>query len=151
MNNKYNVMINYTGEGTFKFVLRKIGEVEISAAKPIYIYNADVDMINNLRALRKLRINIQIGVKPAGAFKIFNLDDYVSAKTAQIREHVTDKYTAEPVSNAELSSILKGGSNPEPVTTVEDKAVKPEKKPAEKKTTAKKTTKKTTTKKKVEK
>ena len=154
MNNKYNVMITYTGEGTFKFVLRKIGEVEIDAARPVYIYNADVDTINNLRALRRLRINIQIGVKPIGAFRIFNMDDYVSAKTAQIREHVAEKYVAEPVSNAEVAAILKGGSTPEPVTTEEDKVEekpveepKEEKKPAKKTTAKKTTTKKTTAKK----
>ena len=49
MNNKYNVMITYAGEGTFKFNLRKIGEVEISMTRPVYIYNADVDTINNLK------------------------------------------------------------------------------------------------------
>ena len=42
--NKYNVMITYAGEGNFKFTLRKIGEVEITNTRPIYIYNADVEI-----------------------------------------------------------------------------------------------------------
>lgn len=143
--NKYNVMITYAGEGSFKFTLRKIGEVEIMNTRPIYIYNADVDTINNLRALRGMLISIKIGAKPTGAFRIYNMDDYVSAKTVQVREHVAANYK-EPVSNAEISSILKAGSTPEQelVTTKEDKV--PAKKTADKakKETAKKTTKKTT-------
>lgn len=125
--NKYNVMITYGGEGSFKFTLRKIGEVEITSYRPIYIYNADVDTINNLRALRGMLISIKIGAKPTGAFRVYNMDDYVSAKTVQVREHVAANYK-EPVSNAEISSILKAGSTPEqePVTTKEDK-VKAEK------------------------
>lgn len=126
--NKYNVMITYAGEGSFKFTLRKIGEVEIMNTRPIYIYNADVDTINNLRALRSMLISIKIGAKPTGAFRIYNMDDYVSAKTVQVREHVAANYR-EPVSNAEISSILKAGSTPEqePVITVKEDKVKPEK------------------------
>lgn len=137
--NKYNVMITYAGEGSFKFTLRKIGEVEIMNTRPIYIYNADVDTINNLRALRGMLISIKIGAKPTGAFRIYNMDDYVSAKTVQVREQVAANYK-EPVSNAEISSILKAGSTPEQelVTTVKEDKV-----PA-KKTTKKETTKKTT-------
>lgn len=137
--NKYNVMITYAGEGNFKFTLRKIGEVEITNTRPIYIYNADVDTINNLRALRGMLISIKIGAKPTGAFRIYNMDDYISAKTAQVREHVAANYR-EPVSNAEISSILKAGSTPEQelVTTIKEDKV-----PA-KKTTKKETTKKTT-------
>ena len=145
MNNKYNVMITYAGEGSFKFTLRKIGEVEITSSKPIYIYNADVDTINNLRALRMMLISITIGAKPTGAFRVYNMDDYVSAKTAQIREHVAENYR-EPVSNSEISSILKGGSTPEqvPVTTeTKDKEVDKKEVDKTKKTAAKKTTKKT--------
>lgn len=140
--NKYNVMITYAGEGSFKFTLRKIGEVEIMNTRPIYIYNADVDTINNLRALRGMLISIKIGAKPTGAFRIYNMDDYVSAKTTQVREHVAANYK-EPVSNAEISSILKAGSTPEQelVTTVKEDKV-PAKKTV-KKETAKKTTKKT--------
>lgn len=141
--NKYNVMITYAGEGSFKFTLRKIGEVEIMNTRPIYIYNADVDTINNLRALRGMLISIKIGAKPTGAFRIYNMDDYVSAKNVQVREQVAANYR-EPVSNAEISSILKAGSTPEQelVTAVKEDKV-PAKKTA-KKETAKKTTKKTT-------
>lgn len=112
MNNKYNVMITYQGAGTFKFSIRKIGEVEIEKGRPVYIYNADVDTINNLRALRRMLIDIKIGAKPTGAFRIFNMDDYVSAKTAQVRDRVGNNYKAEPISNAEISSILKSGNSP---------------------------------------
>lgn len=111
MNNKYNVMITYNGDGIFKFYIRKIGEVEISKTKPIYIYNADVDTINNLRELKRLLINITIGAKPTGAFRIFNMDDYETPKNVQIKEHVNSNYNPEPISNAEISSILKSGKS----------------------------------------
>lgn len=146
MNNKYNVMVTYSGEGTFTFSLRKIGTVEITATRPIYIYNADVDTINNLRILKRMLINIAIGAKPTGAFRIFNMDDYETPQNVQIRGHVAANYR-EPISNNEIASILKGGSTPEVVTTDKPKKdeTKSESKP--KKTTAKPAAKKTTKKK----
>lgn len=142
MNNKYNVMITYSGEGTFTFSLRKIGTVEISAGRPIYIYNADVDTINNLRILKRMLINIAIGVKPTGAFRVFNMDDYEIPQNVQVRGHVAANYK-EPISNNEIASILKGGSTPEVATTViKDETKKSEEKP--KKSAAKKTAAKTT-------
>ena len=137
MNNKYNVMITYAGEGTFKFNLRKIGEVEISMTRPVYIYNADVDTINNLRALKRMLININIGVKPTGAYRIFNMDDYETPKNVQIRSHVAENYR-EPVSNAEISSILKGGST---VAVTEETSNKEKPKKENKKDETKKETK----------
>lgn len=118
MNNKYNVMITYQGAGIFKFSVRKIGEIEIEKGKPVYIYNADVDTINNLRALRRMLIEIKIGAKPTGAFRIFNMEDYESSKNVQIRDHIDTNYKAEPISNAEISSILKSGNNPVEDTNV---------------------------------
>lgn len=121
MTNKYNVMVTYAGEGNFTFKLRKIGDVEISASKPVYIYNADVDTINNLRVLKRLLINIHIGAKPTGAFRVFNMDDYEIPQNVQIRQNT--KVVKEPISNSEISNIL-SGSAPEATTTPE-----PEEKP----------------------
>ena len=36
MNGKYNVLINYLGDGDFKFTVKKIGEVVISKTRPVY-------------------------------------------------------------------------------------------------------------------
>ena len=132
MNNKYNVMITYNGDGIFKFYIRKIGEVEISKTKPIYIYNADVDTINNLRELKRLLINITIGAKPTGAFRIFNMDDYETPKNVQIKEHVNANYNPEPISNAEISSILKSGKSVIEDNTSTTQAEKPRRRNARK-------------------
>ena len=137
MNNKYNVMITYSGEGSLRFKVRKIGEIEISAGKPVYIYNADVDMINNLRELRKILISINIGAKPTGAYRVYNLDDYVMAQTV-VGAKTNRIVEKEPLSNDEISSILSSGATPEVI-----EEVKKETKTATKKTAAKKETKKT--------
>ena len=44
MNSKYNVLVNYLGDGEFKFSVKRIGEVSISKERPVFIYNADVEI-----------------------------------------------------------------------------------------------------------
>lgn len=123
MNSKYNVLINYKGEGEFKFIVKKIGEVSITKDKPVYIYNADVDMINNLRQLRRMLIEITIGAKPTGAFKILNTEDY-EKKVTFVKANIPnlDRRGTEAVSNNEVKSILSSGSNG-PIEIEEDKIV----------------------------
>ena len=67
MNSKYNVLVNYLGDGEFKFSVKRIGEVSISKERPVFIYNADVEVINSLRTLKRMLIDITIGGKPTGA------------------------------------------------------------------------------------
>lgn len=148
MNNKYNVMVTYRGEGTFTFKLRKIGDVEIASHRPVYIYNADIDTINNLRILKRMLIDINIGAKPTGAFRIFNMNDYEIPQNIQIREHIANSYK-EPISNEEISSILKGNSvdTKEDVTEQKEISVKNTTNSTSKRTTnstSKKTTNSTT-------
>ena len=151
MENKYNVLINYLGEGEFKFIVKKIGEVSITRHRPVYIYNADVDTINNLRTLRRLLIEITIGAKPSGAYKIYNLDEINREKDRLFDNRVSaDRRGYESVSNNEVKSILSSGTNgPIMEETVEVKEpVKEEIKTEEPKKEVKKTTtKKSTTKK----
>ena len=71
--NLYNVLITYSGEGAFKFYLAGVGEVEITPWKPIFLYNASVKVINDLRMLKRSLVNIKINGSPEGAFKIFDL------------------------------------------------------------------------------
>lgn len=127
MNNKYDVLVTYAGDGDFKFQVRKIGEIEISSTKPVFIYNADVDTINNLRVLKRLLININIGAKPTGAFRVFNMDDYDIPKNVQIKNHVESNYK-EPISNVDITNILKSGSTSGPITDEDDSDVEANKK-----------------------
>jgi hypothetical protein len=154
MENKYNVLITYAGDGEFKFIIKKIGEVSISKLKPIYIYNVDAGVINDLRTLKRLLLNVTIGAKPTGAYKIYDFDDFTSMPKAVIGQR-PNVVKAEPVSNGEIASILKGGSQApieEPEVKVEepkteepkveepkeDEAKEPETKPEEDKKEEKK-------------
>ncbi len=143
MDSKYNVLINYLGEGDFKFIIKKIGEVTITRFKPIYLYNADVDTINSLRQLRRMLIEITIGAKPEGAFKVYNLDNY-NREIDYLKDPrlVADKRGFEAVTDNEVKSILSSGTNG-PI--VEEKPVVVEKKtPAKPKSKSTKGVKKNT-------
>lgn len=152
MEGKYNVLLNYAGDGEFKFIVKRIGEVSITKQRPIFIYNVDASVINDLRTLRRLLLNVTIGAKPTGAYKVYNFDDFTSMPKAVVGQK-PNVIKAEPVSNNEIASILKGGSQApiEPIKEEEPKVEEPKKeeKPAEEKKTT--TKKKTTSKKKTSK
>ena len=107
-NNKYNILITYAGDGEFKFNISRIGEVSISKQKPIYIYNVTAEVITNLRPLKRLLLLVTIGAKPTGAYKIYDYDNYTPMPKAIIGRR--PNMVAEPVSNSEIASILRGGS-----------------------------------------
>ena len=68
-------------------------------------------------------IEITIGGKPTGAYKIFNLDDFNRERDMyNDRRIVMDRRGVETVSNNDISSILKSGSNG-PIEIEEDKIV----------------------------
>lgn len=134
--NKYNVFITYSGEGSFKFTVSKLGELEITAGKPIYVYNASVQLINDLRQLRRNLINVKINATPEGAFKIYDLDNF-EGKTQSVREVVRVVAKEE---TKELESIPESGNTN---TGTNESSLGSEKKEAsKKKTTSKKSNKK---------
>lgn len=145
MEDKYNILITYSGDGDFKFMVRRIGEVIISRNKPVYIYNAPANVINELRILRRLLLNVIIGAKPAGAYKVYDYNDYTEMPRA-IAGMRPNLAKAEPISNGEIASILKGGNKPAEPEKVEEP--KKEEAKEEKPKTTKKSTKKKTSKKK---
>lgn len=119
MENKYNILITYAGDGDFKFIVKKIGEISISRQKPVYIYNVDAGVINDLRTLKRLLLNVSIGAKPTGAYKIYDFDDYTAMPRAVVGQR-PNIASAEPISNSEISSILKGGSAAPVIENTED-------------------------------
>lgn len=136
-NNSYNILINYKGDGDFKFIIKRIGEVTITKQRPIYIYNATVEVINDLRTLRRLLLEVTIGAKPTGAYKVYDYNDYTDMPKAFVGRKPNLKNT-EPMSNSDISAILKGGSKvEEPIIEETKEEVKPEpdKKPEVKKQT----------------
>lgn len=112
MNSRYNVLINYLGENTFKFVLKKVGEISISKDKPVYVYGADIETINHLRTLRRMLIEIKIGAKPEGAYKIYNMENIDREKERLKDTRVEyDRRGYETVSSNDIKSILSSGTN----------------------------------------
>ncbi len=151
MENVYNVLITYSGDGDFKFFVKRIGEISIAKQRPVYIYNVTAEVINDLRTLRRLLINVIIGAKPEGAYKVYDYATYTDMPRAVAGQRPNIK-NVEPISNSEISSILKGGNAPEIIPEVKPEEPKEEVKKEEEKPeavkTVKKSTKKKTTKKK---
>ena len=103
--NLYNVLITYSGEGAFKFYIAGIGEVEITSRKPIFLYNANVQVINNLRLLRRSLISIKINGSPEGAYKIFDLAN-IKGKVDRNANSVSQKPNIEEIKQ-ELRNEIK--------------------------------------------
>lgn len=126
MNNKYNVLVTYRGDGTFKFKVKRIGEVSISSTKPIYIYNADTDIISDLRQLKRLLVDLSIGAKPNGAYRTYNIEEPTTLEKIQAnKKNVVSQYT---MSNNDISSILSNGTSgpiEEPTAPVEAEKEEP--------------------------
>lgn len=110
MENKYNVLVTYKGDGDFRFKIRRIGEVIISADKPIFLYNADIETIGDLRQLKRLLVDITIGAKPLGAFKSYDLGALSMVEKVQLRS-AGIKAAQNTLSNNEISNILGSANN----------------------------------------
>lgn len=111
MEDKYNILITYSGDGDFKFIVKRLGEISIAKNKPVYIYNVPSSVINDLRTLRRLLLTVTIGAKPEGAFRIYNFEDYIAMPRAVPGQRPNLVAKDNPLSNAEITAILKGGSS----------------------------------------
>jgi len=103
--NLYNVLITYSGEGAFKFYIAGIGEVEITSYRPIFLYNASVQVINDLRMLKRSLVNIKINGSPEGAYKIFDLAN-IRSKVDRNAGSISQKPNIEEIKN-ELRDEIK--------------------------------------------
>lgn len=109
MNNKYNVLVTYEGDGDFRFKVKRVGEIIISKFKPIYIQNADVEIINDLRQLKRLLISLHIGASSEGAYKTYNVDEPTTLERIQSKNVAAVQKAS--LSNNEINSILSSGNN----------------------------------------
>lgn len=111
----YNAMIYFTGEGYINVFLPKVGETVIYAGRPIYLKNMSFDVLNSIRSLRPLRIDLKITNSSKGAYQTIDFSSYTNLKE-QIKNTVTSQPKLAPVSNEELSSIFsKGTKGPIPL------------------------------------
>lgn len=120
--NLYNVMVTYTGEGETNIYIPGVGDTRITNGRPIYLKGAGFNVIEALRQFRVMQIDLKIGVGQKGAFRIIDLEEI----TSPIRKPISNvKKEKEPLSNADLDSIFKAGTNgPIPVETKEVEEVK---------------------------
>jgi hypothetical protein len=93
-------------------------------------------------------IEITIGGKPTGAYKIYNLDEYTNEKNTLLTSSTAsvDKRGVTIVTNNDVSSILKSGSNGpievEEIPKIIETNVNTDTKKSTKKSISKKTSKK---------
>ena len=111
----YNAMIYFTGEGYINVFLPKVGETVIYAGRPVYLKNMSFDVLNSIRSLRPLRIDLKITNSSKGAYQTIDFSSYTNLKE-QIKNTVISQPKLAPVSDEELSSIFsKGTKGPIPL------------------------------------
>ena len=108
----FNVRVSYRGEGTFTFVVRGIGEVQIRNGMDLYIVDADIQTIEGLRQLKPAMVDIKIGAKSDGCYKTYDMNK-IRPKVEQVSRMNYD-FRGTPystVSNEDLSNIKKAGQS----------------------------------------
>lgn len=100
-----NVMVFYEGEGSTNIYIPGNGDTQITNGKPIYVKNANFNVIEALRTFRKMKINIKIGASSLGAFRTIDL-----AANAQVIRPQPVQPKQEVVTNADISSVLSAGT-----------------------------------------
>lgn len=101
----YNVMVFYEGEGSTNIYIPGNGDTTITYGRPVYVKNANFNVIEALRSFRKMQISIKIGVSSVGAYRTIDLGTQPHfVKSVPIKEK-------EQVTNADISSILGSATN----------------------------------------
>lgn len=105
----YSLMVFYDGFGSVDLYLPRKGNVKLFDNKPLFIKNAAIDVVEALREYRPLKVRFKITNKVDGAFKVI---DYASISPVQgLRSQMQIVSSPEPLSNGDISNILKKGSN----------------------------------------
>lgn len=73
MENLYNAVLSFKGEGGFTFQLPRYGELTIYPGKNIFIKGLDVRGVEALRELKPLLLEHKLNGKPDGCYKVIDL------------------------------------------------------------------------------
>ena len=73
MENLYNAVLSFKGEGGFTFHLPRYGELTIYPGKNIFIKGLDVSGVEALRELKPLLLEHKLNGKPDGCYKVIDL------------------------------------------------------------------------------
>lgn len=111
---RYNIRISFKGDSSLKFNLGVIGEVIIYAGRDIYVQNISANLIESLRSLKQLGLDITIGGKSDGCYKTYDILKYVP-RTLRPELPRTNK-----VSRADVRAILENTQEPDTVESIEN-------------------------------
>lgn len=123
MENLYNAVISYKGEGSFTFSLPKYGELTVYSGKDIFVKGLSVSAVEALRQLKPLMLEHKLNAKSDGCYKSIDLTK-ISAPITPFQRAYQPKATEPSV--ADLKSQLIKSEGPIP-TDEEDKKSEAEK------------------------
>ncbi len=73
MENLYNAVLSFKGDGNFTFSLPSYGELTIYAGRDIYVKGLSVSGVEALRQLKPLLLEHKLNGKPDGCFRVIDL------------------------------------------------------------------------------
>ena len=73
MENLYNAVLSYKGEGGFTFSLPKYGELTIYAGRDIFVKGLSIAGVEAIRQLRPLLLEHKLNGKPDGCYRVIDL------------------------------------------------------------------------------
>ena len=73
MENLYNAVLSFKGEGNFTFSLPNYGELTIYSGRDIYVKGLSVTGVEALRQLKPLLLEHKLNGKPDGCFRVIDL------------------------------------------------------------------------------
>ena len=73
MENLYNAVLSFKGDGNFTFSLPSYGELTVYAGRDIYVKGLSVSGVEALRQLKPLLLEHKLNGKPDGCFRVIDL------------------------------------------------------------------------------
>ena len=108
MENLYNAVLSFKGEGGFTFHLPRYGELTIYPGKNIFIKGLDVRGVEVLRELKSLLLEHKLNGKPDGCYKVIDLTNINNTVTPRMQPN----FEREQKSFADLKSEMIKSNGP---------------------------------------
>jgi len=86
MENLYNAVLSFKGEGNFTFSLPKYGELTIYSGRDIYVKGLSVAGVEALRQLKPLLLEHKLNGKSDGCFRVIDLTALNNTSSKILRE-----------------------------------------------------------------